>query len=77
MNSRLKGGEPISPQHVKEGRFAGVVEAEEEDFAGLVLQSQVLEDIGEPVINEHWQGGAGQGRSRVKADKKDYRDYDY
>jgi len=37
MNRGLKGGEPVSPQHVQKGRFTGVVETQEENFAGLVL----------------------------------------
>ena len=53
MNCRLEGSEPVSPEHVQKGRFTGVIETQEENFAGLVLQTQVLEDISEPVINEH------------------------
>ena len=46
-------GHPVVLEHVQQGRLSGVVESEEEQFAGLLPEADVGQDVAEPIPEEH------------------------
>ena len=53
-------------QHVEQGRLPGVVQAQEEEFAGLLPEAQVGQDVTEPIPEEHLGGEAWKLEMKIK-----------
>jgi len=41
-------------QHVQEGRLSGVIQTQEQEFAGFLPQAQVDKGIAEPIPEKHF-----------------------
>ena len=46
-------GHPVVLEHVEESRLAGIVESKEKEFAGLLPEANVRQDVAEPIPEEH------------------------
>ena len=66
----VKGGDmlghPVVLEHVEQGRLSGVVESEEEQFAGLLPEADVGQDVAEPIPEEHLELAMSAARPGTK-----------
>lgn len=51
VQGRLQDGDAVVFEHVQEGGFAGVVEAEEEEFGVFVCQAQLGQHVPDCVLS--------------------------
>ena len=58
VQRRLVDLDAVLLEHVQQRRLARVVQAQEEDLGGLVVQAQVRQDVKDPVEEPHGRPGS-------------------